>query len=70
MARATAGFLRHARNADGLLVPSLGAFGESAHWNLLVFLDRMTEPLDAAVQRVTAGQTFRLDSKGQAIDPI
>jgi RES domain-containing protein len=58
-ARATAGFLRHARNADGLIVPSLAVIGDPARWNLLVFLDRLTEPLDAAVLGVTALSTVQ-----------
>ena len=64
VARATAGFLRHTRDADGLVVPSLVAPDDPTRWNLLVLLDRMTEPLDAAVQRVTAMQSFQLDPIG------
>ena len=62
VARATACFLRHTREADGLIVPSLVAPDDRKRWNLLVLLDRQTEPFDAAVQRVTALQTFQLDS--------
>jgi hypothetical protein len=70
LARAMAGFLRHVRNADGLLVPSLAEFDAPERWNLLVFLDRLTEPLAAAVQRVTALGTFQpelLESEPSAV---
>lgn len=61
VARATAGFLRHTRAADGLLVPSLSAPDNREHWNLLVFFDRLTEPLDAAALRITELDTFQID---------
>jgi len=60
VARATADFLRHTRKADGLLVPSRAAFGDTAHRNLIVFLDLLSEPLDVAVQRVRAISTFQI----------
>lgn len=60
-ARATAGFLRHTRHADGLLVPSLLAPGDSTRWNLVVFLDQLLDPLDAITHRVTPLETFQLD---------
>jgi hypothetical protein len=63
-ARATAGFLRHARDADGLLVPSLAAIDDPARWNLVVFLDRLIEPLDAAVQRIVPPSAFQTASSG------
>jgi RES domain-containing protein len=64
VARATAGFMRHARDADGLLAPSLIAPDDPARWNLIILLDRLTEPLEAAVRRVTAVQTFQPDPAG------
>jgi RES domain-containing protein len=69
-ARATAGFLRHVRNADGLLVPSLAALEDPTHWNLLVFLDRLSELLATAVQRTTPLGTFqpeRLEPQPSAV---
>lgn len=61
-ARATAGFLRHTRHADGLLVPSLLAPGDSTRWNLVVFLDQLRDPLDIIVHSVTPLETFLIDA--------
>lgn len=59
--RATAGFLRHARAADALVVPSLVHPADSTRWNLVVFLDGLRVPLEAAVISVTTEQTFQVD---------
>jgi RES domain-containing protein len=66
VARATAGFLRHTRDADGLLVPSLIAPDDPAGWDLIVLIDRLTEPLEAAVTRVTTLHSFQLDPTGNS----
>lgn len=57
-ARATAGFLRHVRAADGLLVPSMVARDDRSQWNLVVFLDRLDVPIEQAIEVVQAAGTF------------
>lgn len=61
IARATAGFLRHVRGADGLLVPSMVARDDRSQRNLVVFLDRLGQPLEASVSVVKRLDTFGVD---------
>lgn len=61
VARATAGFLRHVRGAHGIVVPSLALPANPAHWNLVVFLERMPS-LEAVVANLVPADTFQLDS--------
>ncbi len=60
-ARATAGFLRHTRHADGLVVPTSLAPGDSTRWNLVVFLEQLRDPLHVIARSVTPLGTFQLD---------
>ena len=60
-ARATAGFLRHVRGAQGIVVPSLALPVNPAHWNLVVFLERIPS-LEAVVTNLEPADTFQLDS--------
>lgn len=54
LARATAGFLRHVRLADGIVTPSLAFPANASHWHVVVFLDRLSEPIEAAVSQVAS----------------
>jgi RES domain-containing protein len=60
LARATAGFLRHVRGADGILAPSLAAPERSGPSMLVVFLERLGEPLDSAVKRARPIDIFHV----------
>lgn len=58
LARATAAFLRHVRGADGIVVPSLAFPDDPACWNLVVFLDRLSQTLAERVRTVEPAGTF------------
>lgn len=52
VARAAAGFLRHVRHADGLLVPSVTEGSTPECWNLVLFLDQIEKPLSEIVHAI------------------
>lgn len=62
IARATAGFLRHARNAQAILVPSLLHLDDPGRWQLVVFLECLPSPLEEIVTLIEPLGTFQIDS--------
>lgn len=59
MARATAAFLRYVRGAEGIVVPSLAFPDDPTRWNLVLFLDRLSQTLAERVRTVEPAGTFQ-----------
>jgi hypothetical protein len=59
VARATATFIRRTTSAEGLLVPSVAFLDDPNCWNLVLFLEKVPQDLNAFVTVTPAG-TFRV----------
>ena len=62
LARAVAGFLRHARKAQAVRVLSLVAPSDPANWLLVVFLEQLPGPIEEVVTLIEPGETFQLEN--------
>jgi hypothetical protein len=59
VARATATFIRHTTSVEALLVPSVAFLDDPTRWNLVLFLEKVPQDLNAFVSVTPAG-TFRV----------
>jgi RES domain-containing protein len=60
IARATAGFLRRATNAEAILVPSVAFLDDPTRWVLVLFLEKLTGGLESVVRAVERDGALRI----------
>ena len=60
IARATAGFLRDVFEVEALLAPASITTGQTEHRLLVLFLDRLQQPLSEIARSVTQSGSFQL----------
>src|SRR5699024_1359256 len=60
VARATAGFLREVIGVEAILAPSIVFLDQPEHRNLVLFLERLEQPLDACVRHIAPAGSFQL----------